>query len=416
MGEGVKTEGPTLYRAPYVVPVTSPVLADGGVLVDGGRIVGADRVSRLRPAASRVVELEGRIITPALINCHCHLELSYLAGLEWDDKATSGGMTAWIRLLLAKRSEAVEPTSIQRAAREALNGQYLRGVGLVADIGNLPATPALVAAGPAEVLFFQELLGVTAPAAEAALAALAPEFNYTAHAPYSCHPRLIQALKEQSRQSGRVFPIHVAESAAEVEFLHTGRGPFHDFLAERLTMSGALANGEGLLAHVAVPGCGAIEYLHGLGVLDRQTICVHSVHISAAEADLIATARAKVCLCPGSNRRLGVGKAPVPLLLARHILPGLGTDSLASNDCLDLWQEMQVLQGDQPGLDPERIFAMATRGGAETLGVEERLGAIAPGREARLLGVPYDGPAAEIYSFLVNNGRAMNVEWLEAKP
>ena len=424
-------QGPTLYRAPYVVPVASPLIADGGVLVDNGLIVAVDRYRRLRPEAARVVELEGRIITPALINCHCHLELSYLAGLGQDGAAPSGGdMTAWIRLLLATRAAAGDQTTIRQAAEAALATQHWRGVALMADIGNQLSSLAFSGGNKTEVLFFQELLGATAQTAQAALASLPPagerqsgkgsegsratELSYTVHAPYSCHPLLITAVKERSRRLGGLLPIHVAESADEIEFLQDGSGRFRDFLAERLTMAGVLAPGQELTELVSIPGCGGIEYLHILGVLDQRTICVHNVHISAREADLLATAQAKVCLCPGSNRRLGVGKAPVPLLLERAILPGLGTDSLASNDSLDLWQEMMVLQSDHERVNPEQIFAMATRGGAETLAVAHRLGTIAPGREAKLLAVAFDGAATEIYPFLVNGGEAITVEWLEA--
>ena len=415
MKKEVTAQGPTLYRAPYVVPVTSPLLIDGGVLVDRGRIMAVDRYSRLRPEAARVVELEGRIITPALINCHCHLELSSLAGLGQDGSVPAGDMTAWIRLLLAKREAAVDQTAIRQAGEAALAEQHRRGVALVADIGNQPASLASAGDNQTEVLFFQELLGTTAQAAQAVLAALSPagEVNYTVHAPYSCHPRLITAVKERSCRLGGLFPIHVAESADEIEFLQTGRGRFRDFLAERLTLAGVLAPAQDVAELVSIPGCGSIEYLHRLGALDHRTICVHSVHISAAEADMIATAQAKVSLCPGSNRRLGVGKAPLPLLLERQIRPGLGTDSLASNDRLDLWQEMMVLQSDHVRVSPELIFSMATRGGAETLAVAHRLGTLAPGREAKLLAVAFDGAAPDVYPFLVNSGEAIDVEWLE---
>jgi cytosine/adenosine deaminase-related metal-dependent hydrolase len=236
----------------------------------------------------------------------------------------------------------------------------------------------------------------------------------TAHAPYSCHPSLLQALKERARQAGRLFPIHVAESAAEIEFLATGHGPFQQFLSERLRQFGALAEGQDLSELVQVPGCGAVALLHKLGLLDAQTICVHAVHISPPEADLLAQSKAKVCLCPASNRRLGVGIAKVAMLIERQILPGLGTDSLASNDCLDLWHEMQVLQEDHPGLAPELIFRLATLGGAETLGVAARLGSLAPGREAKLLAVDFSGPAAAVYPFLANTGQAIRLDWMEA--
>lgn len=405
---------PVLYRAPYVVPVTSPMIDDGGVLVSAGRIMAVGPFKRLRQEASQVVDLDRRILTPALINCHAHLELSHLADLGRETVTPPTDITAWIRTLLAKRAEAVPQATILRAGQAALAALYRRGVALVCDIGNQAASLAIAEDSAAECLFFQEVLGATAPAAAAVLAALAPDLQATAHAPYSCHPSLLKALKSRARQRGGLFPIHVAESVAEIEFLESGQGPFLQFLGERLRQAGILAAGQDLRELIATPACGAVAYLHALDLLDAGTICVHAVHISAAEADLLAKTKAKVCLCPASNRRLGVGTAKVSLLTERRILPGLGTDSLTSNDCLDLWHEMQVLQEDHPELAPELIFRMATLGGAETLGVSQRLGGIAPGLEAKLLAVDFSGSAAEVYPFLANTGKAIPVNWLEA--
>ena len=419
----VTQKGPVLYRAPYVVPVTGPLIEDGGVLVNAGRIVAVDRFQRLRHDAWQLVTLDQRIITPALINCHAHLELSHLADFGREVVIAAGDITAWIRALLAKRSEVVPIEAIILAGRQALARLYLRGVALVCDIGNEAASLAISDGSAAECLFFRELLGVTEQAAAQAIlvaseqsqgAALATGAGWTAHAPYSCHPSLLKALKGQARQSGRLFPIHVAESADEIEFLQKASGPFRQFLAERLRLAGALSEGQELQELVTIPGCGAVKYLHELNLLDSRTICVHTVHISASEADLLAKTKAKVCLCPGSNRRLGVGKAPVSMLSQRRILPGLGTDSLASNLGLDLWTEMQVLQEDHPALSPELIFSMATQGGAKTLGVSQRLGGLAPGLEAKLLAIDFRGSVSDIYPFLVNTGKAITLDWLEA--
>lgn len=413
---------PTLYRAPYVVTSSGPLLEDGGVLLAAGRILAVDRFSRLRQEAAQAVALDGCILTPALINCHNHLELSYLAELGQDNASpqavdqAAGDMTVWIRRLLARRAVAVPPATVLAASRAALLEQYRRGVAVVADIGNQAESLAIGSGQPAEHLFFHEFFGVTAQAAQSAIAALpaAAQACATAHALYSCHPTLLLALKERARRAGSLFPIHVAESAAETEFLENGSGPFHDFLEEWLRMSGALPLSRSLRELVTVPGCGPVQYLDRLQLLDHRTLCVHSVHVSESDADILARRGARVCLCPGSNRRLGVGTAPVERYVRRGMLPGLGTDSLSSNPCTDLWREMQLLQEEHPGLDPALIFAMATRGGAESLGLADRLGSIAPGRQAKLLSIPFTGPAAEVFPFLVSSGLGLRPDWLEA--
>ena len=75
---------------------------------------------------------------------------------------------------------------------------------------------------------------------------------------------------------------------------------------------------------------------------------------------------------------------------------------------------MQVLQEDHPALSPELIFSMATQGGAKTLGVSQRLGGLAPGLEAKLLAIDFRGSVSDVYPFLVNTGKAITLDWLEA--
>lgn len=390
-------------------------------MVRDGRIVAVDRFALLRRDATRVVDIENAIITPALINCHAHLELSCLTTLTEGETENpiqcdrgARNFTDWIRALLAKRAnENLTLDSIIEAGRKSLVDQYQRGIVLVADIGNQPSSREIGAGKSPECFFFRELLSITERTAQLLLAAIPIDEQCTAHSPYSCHPTLIRALKERTRRTGTLFPIHLAESAEEVAFLRTGTGSFHDFLLERLRLSGSLEAEQSLADLLPHPGCGGVEYLQTLGVLDDKTICVHAVHVSENEIELLAKAKAKVCLCPASNRKLGVGRAPLPKFLEHQILPGLGTDSLASNDCLDLWHEMKVLQEDHPNVNPEQIFTMSTLGGAATLGVNNRLGSLAPGREARLLVVEFSGQKSDVFPFLVNNGRSQQVSWLE---
>ena len=127
---------------------------------------------------------------------------------------------------------------------------------------------------------------------------------------------------------------------------------------------------------------GSVKYLHKLGLLDSKTVCVHCVHVSKEEIGLLAGTGAKVCLCPGSNRYLGVGKAPVTSFLEHGILPALGTDSLTSNPELSLWREMRLLAEDHPTLHPADILRMATLGGATALGLEKQFGSLEVGKKA----------------------------------
>ena len=119
-------------------------------------------------------------------------------------------------------------------------------------------------------------------------------------------------------------------------------------------------------------------------------------------------------MCPGSNRFLGVGKAPVTEFLAHGILPALGTDSRASNTVLSMWREMSLLREDHPGLEPEIVFGMATRGGADAWGVAGDIGTLEPGKRALVLKIGSMGMASgdEVFEFMTTVGESVQVEWL----
>ena len=391
-----------LFRAPFVVPVSGSIITDGAVLVLGTEIAAVGRYADLQGQGARLVDLEQRILTPALLNCHTHLELSALADMGRDKGFAGQDITVWIRALLQQRASTTGEVE-KEAATRAIEEMRAGGVVLAADIGNSPASPAIDNGSNLEIDFFLEFLGLNPAILDVFRDRLAGlEQPCTAHAPHTTHPEMIRFLKQRALTLGNKFPLHVAESASEIEFLQDGNGPFRDFIVERL----------GRADLFAAPGCGALEYLDRLGVVDADTICVHAVHISAVEADLLAKRRAKVCLCPGSNRVLGVGKAKLAVLLDKGIKPCLGTDSLASNEELNLWREMRILQEDHPGVAPAAIFAMATKNGAIAMG-RQKLGALEAGKDAKILAVRFKNLRAdEVYSYLVNIGKP-DLSWPE---
>ncbi len=393
-----------LYRAPFVVTGNGPAIADGAVLTENGLVAAVGSYAELKGVDAQLEEYDGHVITPSLVNCHTHLELSHMA-VSAGDSPTSGDMTGWIRNLLAARAAHGDVAAQNDASLMALAHLYAGGCRVVADIGNRVESGLIGSGFKTEVLFFLELLGLCGPSEASALATLAgieADVRCTPHAPYSAGPALIQALKK--RAGDHLFPMHVAESVQEIEFLRTGAGPFADFLAERGVE----------VAAFAAPGMGPVRYLDSLGVLDAQTLCVHAVHIEEEEIALLAARGAAVCLCPGSNRFMGVGVAPVHKMLAHGIPLVLGTDSLASNPCLSLWREMQVLRQDHPDLPPEAVFAMASVNGARLLGVGDRLGVVAPGVSSSLLAVrcPVKNEA-EVFEYLTSAGTDISLEWLE---
>jgi len=389
-----------LHRAPLVLPISAPPLSDGAVLTQGGTIVEVGPYARLK-SRGPVVDHEGMMLLPALINCHAHLELSRLADLG-QRPPQQGDMTGWIAELLAARQHAADDGAA--AARLALDALYEQGVGRVADIGNLPESAEIGAGHQAEVHFYLEMLGFSARSAANAMTRMQQcQWDCTSHAPYTNHASLLVAAKQRARRRNHIFPIHVAESRGEIDFLLDGSGPLRPFLEERGFWDGSFVP----------PGCGAVTYLDRLGVLDEKTLCVHCVHVTDEEIALLAARRAKVCLCPASNRYLGVGRAPVGKMAGADIVLGLGTDSLASNPLLSIWEEMRLVREDHPQLAPATVLAMATRSGAQCLAAPD-LGELAPGRKASIIAVEAQGVlAGNAEDFLTSAGKDVRVRWIE---
>jgi len=403
-----------LYRASAVVCSPERVVSDGAVLTAAGRIVQVESYASLRGRGERQVDLGDVLLVPGLFNCHTHLELSYLADLGQDNSFFApGDMPAWIAELIGRRlgSRASE-AQVAEAGHAALAGLCREGVVGVIDIGNEPGSVEFIDNSAVEGRFFLEGYGLAPEEAAQAETRLRehPDLSWCGHAPYSSAPELLTMIGRRADERGDIFPIHVGESALEIEFLKDGSGRFADFLSERL----ALVHGEAapsLKDIFCPPRMGPVAYLDSLGLLGRRTLCVHGVHVEAREIAALARWGASVCLCPLSNAYLGVGTAPVADYLAAGVNLVLGTDSLVSNHTLSIWEEMAFLAESCPEVAPEAIWAMATENGARFMGLSCSYGTIAPGKSANMVAVSgIDIQEDGIIASLVRGGRPPKIE------
>lgn len=142
-----------------------------------------------------------------------------------------------------------------------------------------------------------------------------------------------------------------------------------------------------------------IRHLDSLGLLDRDTVCVHCVWADDRDLDLLAERQTGVVLCPQSHLKLASGRAPLLAMLNRQIRVGLGTDGAASNNSLDLFREMdlaakiqKVMLCDPVAVPAAQILTMATSGGASALGFGEEHGLLRPGSPADLILIDLEQP------------------------
>lgn len=380
-----------LYRAAFVLPVTSPPIRDGYVAVRDGVVTGVGPIAE-RPSDPGIVEVDlgSSLLLPGFVNAHTHLELSHLRGAVPGDR----GFVPWIEDQLRVRAER-SPEEVPPGISSAIAALEAGGTVAVADVSNSLAALKPLAASGLHALVLHEILGFDPARAEAVMeqttaaraAALAEvgagaansalRVEVAAHAPHSISRALFALLMK----SGGVRSIHVAESRSEDDFLNHGGGEWREFLDRRV----------GPVPFTA-PAMGPVRYLDELGVLTKGLLAVHCVRIDEDDARLLARRGAVAVLCPRSNEFLGNGVPPLAMLLGSGIALALGTDSLASCASLDVLEDARLLSRRFPRVPKRLLLHALTRGGALALGFE-RLGEIATGAPARFAVLAFDGAA-----------------------
>ncbi len=336
------------------------------------------------------------VIMPALINAHTHLSLSALHGRI----DTAHGFIDWVKQLIALRA-GLHPDEVSTAAAEAAQQAKLRGTGSIAEVG--PVEPGASAMMNADLrgIVFNESLGSNP--AELALPRdeNGVSFSYAGHALHTTAPQVLRQLKAAAWERKSVFSLHLAESAAETEFLATGRGPWAALLESR----GVDFSDWDMQGERPVPRA------ERLGLLGPDTLAVHLLDVTADEVDALARSRTRVCVCPRSNAALHRRLPDIQSFLAAGLTVALGTDSLASAPSLSLFEEMSFIAAHYPGVRPEEILSMATVHAAKALDRQDE-GTIEPGRQARLIYVDLEAASAHAAASHLVSAPCEQVEWI----
>ena len=382
----------TLYTAQWVLPISSAPIRDGAVLVHAGRIefVGAASALTFAPGAVRTVALGNVALMPGLVNAHSHLELTllrgFLEGLDFRD---------WLRTLTTVRRDLMSDDVLLDASRAGIREALRNGITCLADTTDSGAPLIAMREYGVRGVGYLEVFGPDPSQCDGAITALSARVaaaraqdtalvrvGVSPHAPYTVSRDLFVATAALSRRESLPMAVHVAESAAETRLVREGAGPFADKLRERNI--------------AVVPQAESpIALLEATGVLAAQPLLIHVIQADDRDMERVADAGASIVHCPISNAKLGHGIAPLDRMLAHNIRTGLGTDSVASNDRMDLLGEarqatlMQSLRSRTPdALPAHAALALATRGGAEALGLGSRIGTLDAGKDADLVAFP----------------------------
>lgn len=402
-----------IYAASYLLPISSPPIAGGAVAVENGVIAAVGTLPEVSAACDApVTDLPGCVIMPGLVNAHTHLELTHFPAwkLRKDLDYLPKRYVEWIQQVV-KIKRALLPGETEHSVREGMRLCLESGTTSVGDILSDFSLAPLYRDAQLAGRVFLEAIGHDPVMGENLLRRIETTLDIfsgtllpaiSPHTPHTVSPRLLQALHALAVKRAIPKAIHLSETADEASFMHDTTGEIAELIYP-------MAHWEESLPHPMYTT--STRFLCDLGVLDRSTLAVHAVHVTVDDVRLLKEKGCSVVLCPRSNDRLFVGCAPHKLLKSAGVPLALGTDSLASNDSLSLWDEVRYLQQQAQGIfSAEELIAMATIGGARALQIEAGAGSLEPGKRADFQ-VLSCGSVSEtsVHAALVTKGRLEQV-------
>jgi cytosine/adenosine deaminase-related metal-dependent hydrolase len=389
------------YRAAWVLPIDRPPVAGGTITVDRDLITSVDDRS-----IGHAVDLGDVAILPGLVNAHTHLELSWMRGRL----PPLGSMPAWAASLIQLRRGL--PGDPAEPIVDAIAEARASGTCLVGDVTNTLASHDMLADSDLSAAIFRELIGFNAADPQAVVDAAVSQIDdltpiawlrpaIVPHAPYSVSPALFAAI--QRRAADRPISIHLGESDAEVQFLRDGSGAWRTLLQSIQAWNPTWTP----------PGCGPVEYIDRLGLLNEHLIAVHGVQFTADDLSRLAARRATVVTCPRSNCWTGAGVPPVERFYGSGVRVAVGTDSLASVDDLNLFAEIAEMRRLAPSVPARAILASATQAGADALGFGSELGTLTAGKRAQIIAVTVPAGTADVEEYLLSGIQPADIRWLD---
>jgi 5-methylthioadenosine/S-adenosylhomocysteine deaminase len=379
----------------------SPIIERGYIVISGDSIeqIGEGEWQESKDRFDEMIDASGCVVIPGLINTHGHAAMSLLRGVaddlplqEWlqdkiwpiEDRFKAddiywGTQLAILEMVKTGTTCFTDMYFFEEQVAKAVEESGIRAVlsrGLVAFIPEKGDETKREA-----IDFIQHFEG----RAEGRIRTMLGP-----HAPYTCPPEYLKEVAKLSEQLNVPIQIHLSETRREVEecFQKYGKSP--------------------------------IQLVYDAGLLACPTIGAHCVHVSDEDLDLIAKAGMTIAHNPNSNLKLGSGVAPLKKMLERNIVVGLGTDGAASNNRLDMFEEMRLaallhkgVLEDPIAIPADQALHLATQGGADALFIGDRVGSLEQGKLADLVIVsfqkPHLQPRNEILAHLVYAAMAGDV-------
>ena len=407
-----------ILRAKIVLPITAPPIEDGAVFIAGNKIRAIAPWRDLRPhRREKAFDLGEVVLLPGLVNAHCHLDYTDMAG----ELPVPKTFTDWIAAIMAHKTG----WSYSDYARSWLRGaqQLLQtGTTTVADIEVMPdLLPEVWDATPLRIFSFLEMTGLHArrrPAdvlheAIQIIESLRHPRNravLSPHAPYSTRPELLKLTAAICQKRKWRASIHVAESVQEFEMFRHARGKMFDWLARN---------------HRDNSDCGQgspVAHLARQELLGENVLAIHANCLAPGDVTLLAKSKTPVVHCPRSHDYFKHPKFERQRLAQAGVNLCLGTDSLATTRKvakqkpeLDMFAEMRALADADKSVSPETILQMATVNGARALGLAGEIGELSVNAGADLVAIPFTGKTSRIGEAVLQHSGNVTASLIEGR-
>lgn len=380
------------------------VIRNGAVAVQGDKIADAgsfDDISK-KYSSQNIISGKDRAVLPGFINTHTHAAMVYFRGMaddlplkEWLEGHIWPAEGKWLSPEFVCDATKLACLEMLKAGITTFNDMYFfedeagkaaKKLGMRAVLGaGIVDFPTIAGKGADEYLANAERFIDKWKDDELIIPCVAP------HSAYACSPETLRKVKKLSDKYNAQIHIHLAETKWEV-----------DEIKNKYALS-------------------PVEHFKNLGIMNENVVAVHCVWLDRKEIELLAQNKVGVSHCIESNLKLSSGIAPVPQMLKAGVKVSFGTDGAASNNDLNILSEMstaakvhKAMSGDPTVLDAKTALLMATRWGAEVLGIGNITGSLEKGKAADIviinLNKPHLTPLYDIYSHIVYSAQASDVE------
>lgn len=394
--------------AEWILPVTTPPLHRHAIEIQDGII------QKIRPLLSNEECEPGNTIIPGLINAHTHLAYTALRNL-FDDLS----FFPWIRKLTEVKYEKLTEEDIAASTRLGIAECIRGGITTVADLCDFEVALGELSKSPLCGIFYWEVFGVEKQQADESWKKIQENFpklvstyssnqlqvGISPHACFTVRPELYQLIGKWAVENNIPVSFHAAESREEEEFIGHRSGPIQAFLEKRAS-------------DWKILGKTSITHLRETGIFETKPLLAHLVQANDSDLDVIKSYDIPVAHCPKSNAKFAHGIAPMTSMVDRGIRVCIGTDSAASNNRLDMFEEarfaflQQRSRQGKPVLTEQEILEMMTIRGAQSLKMDKITGSLEPGKRADLavLKVPsYYKNSSQVLNHIIHNTSSTDV-------